>query len=196
MPEPFAQVINQTLARVRDQGGALHSHELCQDLLTRLQRLYNNQTRLVVSDITLTTQPMLQLYSFDEALNNQGITILKVTHENLPLERMTFSQLRALDPRWPRATGQRLLGYIQLGYAYVILWPALLDVSSVIITATTLTSDLASLDPIGELEIPSDDTPKLAQWLEALLLLRQRDMLSFETLMQQLAPQRAPQRGT
>lgn len=190
MPESFSVIINQVLARVRDPGGSLHSRALCTDLLTRLQRLYNNHLRLVLTDLTMPTLPMLQLYSFQDALQGQGITILKVTHENLPLERMTLSQLRHIDPTWPRATGARLHGFIQLGYALLLLWPSLLDASSVTVTATTLTSDLASLPLDGTLNIPSQSTPRLAQLLELLLLLRQRDMLAFELLLQQLSPRR------
>ena len=190
MPEAFSPIINQTLARVRDQGGSLHSHALCTDLLTRLQRLYNNQQRLVLTDLTLSTLPMLQLYSFEDALQSQGMTILKVTHGTLPLERMTLTQLRHLDPRWPRATGTRLHAFIQLGYSLLLLWPSLLDASSVTITATTLTRDLASLQDTDTLDIPSQDTPRLAQWLELLLLLRQRDMIAFDVLLQQLSPRR------
>ena len=192
MPESHTVIINQVLARVRDPGGSQHSRDLCTDLLTRLQRLYNNDLRLVLTDLTLATLPMLQLYSFQDALQNQGITILKVTHENLPLERMTLTQLRHLDPLWPRATGARLHGFIQLGYSLLLLWPALLDASTVTITATTLASDLASLPTNGTLDIPSQNTPKLAQLLELLLLLRQRDMLAFNMLLQQLSPGRHP----
>lgn len=190
MPESFSVIINQVLARVRDPGGSLHSRALCTDLLTRLQRLYNNHLRLVLTDLTLPTLPMLQLYSSQDALQGQGITILKVVQDNLPLERMTLSQLRHINPAWPRATGARFHGFIQLGYSLLLLWPALLDASSVTITATTLTSDLASLPLDGTLSIPSQSTPRLAQWLELLLLLRQRDMLAFELLLQQLSPRR------
>ena len=189
MPESHTVLINHVLARVRDPGGFQHSRDLCADLLTRLQRLYNNDLRLVLTALTMPTLPMLQLYSFQDALQGQGITILKATHENLPLERMTLTQLRHLDPRWPRATGARLHGFIQLGYSFLLLWPALLDASSVNITATALTNDLASLPLDGTLDIPSQHTPRLAQLLELLLLLRQHDMMAFETLLQQLSPQ-------
>jgi hypothetical protein len=196
MAESFALVINQVLARVRDQGGAEHSFALCMDLLTRLQRLYNNDLRLVLAETTLATLPMLQVYDFTDALQDQGMTILKVLHANLPLERMTLSALRALDPTWPRAMGTRLHGFVQLGFSLVLLWPSLPDASSVTITATKLTSDLTTLDQAsGTLDIPSQHTPKLAQWLELLLLLRQRDMLAFEALLHQLIPGSA-QSGT
>ena len=190
MPESFALIINQVLARVRDQGSAQHSFALCMNLLTRLQRLYNNDVRLVVATTTMATVPFLQVYDLTSALQDQGITILKITHENVPLERMTLSQLRAIDPRWSRSTGTRLYGFVQLGYSLVLLWPSLLDASTVVITSTRLTRDLATLNPASDtLDIPSQHTPKLAQWLELLLLLRQRDMMAFDTLLDQLKPE-------
>jgi hypothetical protein len=192
MAESFALIINQVLARVRDPGGAEHSFALCMDLLTRLQRLYNNAERLILATTTLPTLPMLQVYSFADALQDTGITILKVTHLNLPLARMTLSQLRVIDPRWPRAVAGRLLGFVQLGYSLLLLWPSLPDASEVVLTSTRLTSDLMALDQASDtLDIPSQHTPKLAQWLELLLLLRQRDMLAFETLFDQLSPRKA-----
>ena len=189
MAESFALIINQVLARIRDQGASEHSFALCMNLLTRLQRLYNNDLRLVVVTTTMPTVPFLQVYDLTSALQDQGITILKITHENVPLERMTLSQLRAIDPRWPRATGTRLYGFVQLGYSLVLLWPSLLDASTAVITSTRLTRDLATLNPASDtLDIPSQHTPKLAQWLELLLLLRQRDMMAFDTLLDQLKP--------
>jgi hypothetical protein len=189
MPEPFALIINQVLARVRDQGGDEHSFTLCMDLLTRLQRLYNNSLRLVMTTMTMLTVPVLQVYDLAYALQDLGITILKVTHENLPLERMTLSQLRTIDAQWPRARGTRLHGFVQLGYSLLLLWPSLPDASEVVITSTSLTRDLTTLNQASDsLDIPSQNTPKLAQWLELLLLLRQRDMLAFDTLLDQLSP--------
>lgn len=190
MPDSYVSTINSVLARVRDQSAAMHPRELCTDLLTRLQRLYNNTNRFVFSTTTLPTLPMLQLYSFSDALQDSGMTITRLTHLTIPVEPMTLTQLRVIDPRWPRATGQRFLGYVQLGYSLVLLWPALIDASSVEITSTKLTTDVSTLPADGLLDIPSEHTPKLAQWLELLLLLRQRDMMAFEALMQQIHPRR------
>lgn len=191
MPDSWSTVITQTLARVRDPGGSVHSLALCKNLLTRLERLYNNQLRLVLQDFTLTTQPHLQLYTLAEATGDagpQGIQIVKMTHQNRPLDRLTFPYLQALDPRWPRAVGPRLEGFIQLGYTLVLVWPSLAESSTVTVTATQLTPDLDSLANDATLAIPSQMTPKLAHLLELLLLLRQRDMLAFNALMQQLYP--------
>lgn len=189
MPEPSSLIINQVLARVRDPGGSMHSRALCQDLLTRLQWLYNNQSKLVLRDFTLTLAPTRLLYSLTEATGDaiQGMTILKMTHNNRPLDRLTLTQLRAMDPRWPRAVGSRLEGFIQLGYTLVLVWPALPSQDTATVTATQLTADLTSQDL---LDIPSQSTSYLAQLLELLLLLRQRDMMSFQALMQQLNPRR------
>ena len=187
--DAWSTVITTVLARVRDPDGAVHTLPLCQDLLTRLEQLYNNHLRLVVSDFTLPTRPGLQLYSLAQATGGeadpQGMQVLEVRHNNRHLERMTFSQLKALDPRWPRAIGPRLDGFIQLGYTMLLLWPSLMYADTVSVTATKLTTLAAST-----LNIPSQATPKLAQLLELLLLLRQRDMLSFNVLMQQLDPQK------
>src|SRR6266567_4483775 len=161
--DAWSTVITTVLARVRDPDGAVHSTALCQDLLTRLQRLYNNQLRLVISEMPVSTLPGQQLYPLTEPL---GIHIVKVTHQNRPLDRLTFSQLRALDPRWPRATGSRLEGFMQLGYTFLLLWPALFVADTVLVTATKLTTDLTT-GP-ATLDIPSQATPKLAQLLELL----------------------------
>ena len=189
MAESYSRIINQVLARVRDQGGAEHSFALCTDLLTRLQRLYNNSLRLVLATTTMPTLSMLQVYDLTDALQDAGMTILKVTHDGLPLERITLFQLRAIDPKWPRAMGTRLHGFVQLGYSLLLLWPSLPDASEVVITSTRLTRDLSTLNQAsGTLDVPSQHTPKLAQWLELLLLLRQRDMMAFNTLLDQLTP--------
>lgn len=194
MAESWDYILRTVLARVRDPGATMHPRDMCVDLLTRLQRMYSNHLKLVTQDFTLSVQRYLLLYTLTEATGDdpagapQGMTVLKVLHDNRPLERLTLPILRALDSRWPRATGPRLEGYVQLGYSFLLLWPGLDTPSSVVVTATKVTQDLAQADLLASLDIPAQVTPKLGQLLELLLLLRQRDMLSVQTLMYELNP--------
>ena len=194
LAESWTFIRDIVLARVRDQGGLLHSHDFTADLLTRLQWLYNNQRQLVVQDFSMIVYPGLQLYTLSEALGGgltpMGIQILDIASNDRHLGSVTLSALRTIDPRWPRAYGGRLESFMQLGYSLLLLWPALDHQETVTITATKLTAPLSQLDTSASLEIPAQATPKLSQLLELLLLLRQKDMISFELLLNQLAPQR------
>lgn len=192
MPEPWREVLETVLARVRDPGGAVHTPVLAQSLLSRLQWLFNTSRRLVIQDFTLTVQPNLQFYTLAEATGDlgtpQGIHVLRILHNNRPLERLTLSHLRVLDAHWPRTVSGRLEGFIQLGFSLVMLWPALETQDTVTVSITKLTTPLEQLGPNDLLDIPSQSTSTLAQMLECLLLLRQRDILAFQTLYQQLNP--------
>jgi len=185
--DTWQDVINTVLARVRDPDGAVHSIPLCQDLLTRLERLYNTARHVVTNQTIIATMPDLQLYGLPESVP-EGTQILQVAHGNRFLERCSLTTLRAMDARWPRAIGNRFECFMQIGYTWLLLWPALHYPDTVTITSAELTADLTTSPPGGTLTIPAVSTGIVMQLLEVVLLLRQRDMLSFGHLMAQIAP--------
>lgn len=191
MPEAVLQSMRNILARVRDPQGSMHSHALCLSLLTHLQRAYNNSHRLVLLDTTVDTQPFSMFYPFAQVFVDSGgaldsMTITNVTQYERPLERFTLPQLRMLNSYWPREIGPRLEGFCQLGYSFLLLYPALEEPSQVVVTATSVTADLAGASDATFLEIPSESTPGLLQILELLLLLRQRSLPEYVSLFKML----------
>ena len=186
MPELVSTVITTAQARARDPLGAVHTTSLCLDLLTRLQWLYNNHLQLVTQEVTFTPDGQRILYPLSTLTNGQGITILEVLHQSRHLDQITLPQLRAIDPRWPRSIGHRPEIFIQLGFTHAIIWPAVSRPEPLTIISTLLTQDLRAGGTL--LDIPLHVTPKLTQLLELLLLLRDRDMMSFEALWAELHP--------
>lgn len=174
--EPVNTLISTILARVRDPQGAVHSRALTLELLCRLTQLYANKLQLVQETITIGTAPFLQFYPF-ELMSTRFVTITNVLHNNRELDRLTLGYLKAISREWPRMSGPRYEGYIQLGYSHLILFPSLAVLGEVEVTGTVLTPLLSSEE--DSLPISNQQIPSVLQLVELLLLHRQRDLPAF-----------------
>lgn len=193
MPEEVSVALNHVLARARDPQGMFggDGRAVALNLLDRLQQIHNSYLQLASTDVPVTVSPFLMFYPFAFYLPRM-MSITGINQGGRTLDRLTLDDLRGIDPRWIRATGPRLEGYIQLGYSHLLLWPALTVTDTVIVSGMQQTADI-TLDPQASLEISSQQTPVLLQLLELLLLHRQRDMASFDSLYATLEGQ---SRGT
>lgn len=174
--EAINPLISTILARVRDSQGAVHSRALTLELLCRVTQLYSNKLQLVQETITVETAPFLQFYPL-ELMTTRFVTITNVLHNNRELDRLTLGYLKAISREWPRMSGPRYEGYIQLGYSHLILFPSLARPDEVEVTGTTLTPIFGSEE--DSLPISNQQIPSVLQLVELLLLHRQRDLPAF-----------------
>ena len=181
--EGIQTLISAVLARVRDPQGSTHPRSLVIDLLSRLECLYANKLMLAEETLAVQTIPFLQFYPM-QAFEIPMVTITDVRHDGRRLDRLTLSYLKAIGRDWPRQSGPRFEGWVQLGYTHLLLFPSLTGYSEVEVIGTIVTDTVKS--ELDSLMIADQYIPSLLQLVELLLLHRQKDMSSFATHLQEL----------
>lgn len=175
MPLSALEAINTLQLRVRDPQGSAHSNTLVLDLLSRCQQILNDALKLVIDETTLTTIPYQNFYTIDTLLPST-LSILSVKDGNSDLQKLSsLDDLKAISWNWHRQIDAKHHCWLQLGETQLVLWPAKDYESSVTIVSTQLTPVLTSFQQ-DTLAISTEKTPFLLDLVEAILLMRQRDL--------------------
>ncbi len=179
-------LVSDLLRRVRDPQGTAHPRATVLDFLDRAQILFVRSTLTLIRERSFVVTPQRQLYDLDPF---DVLRILEVTRASNAkrLYPVRWSQLyHQLGPRWWRAelaTGPFVWAHV--GVHHVAFHPAP-TVASGNITLTI--RDQKRPTPLTaedvEVELDSDYHPAMLDFVEALLLMRGRDVALKESLAQ------------
>ena len=163
---------DELLRRVRDPQATAHPRTIVRNLLDRAQVLFIRATGTVIieRDITITQDRLV--YDLDPQTTLRILDCFFVTRRLWPIR--WGQQTGQGGPVWWRASsagGPRV--WSPLGTTHFIIYPA--PTASVTLTLRVqLRPDTLSADDV-EMQIPTEFFPRLLDFVEAMLLLRQRD---------------------
>lgn len=171
MPETALTLTDALLRRVRDPQGSAHSRVFVRTVLTHCQRLVNAGLRVVLVETTLTTEPYRQVYPLQTLLPST-IRVQAVREGGRDLHRVTLPTLN-VDRRWFRRTASRFHLWAQVGHDMLIVHPAKLEASSVVVVSAALTNIFTGEDTVPDL--PDYVIPAMLALAEGVLLARSRN---------------------
>jgi hypothetical protein len=180
-------LIDEVLTRVRDPQAAAHSRAFVLARLSDAQRFLNGALHLVISTATLTTNAYQQFYSVSGLLTT---TLRPIGVRENGRDLATFRdllQFQHLDLRWFRRAADRFEVWCPVGRDLLVVYPAKRAASSVTVIFAALTTALAAEQ--DQTEIPDEYLDPMLRLVEAMLLVKQRDIGAAVALLEQLGQQ-------
>jgi len=195
MAQPCGPLIDIVLSRVFDPAGVGTSRNIVRDLLSRSQQVVNGALESTLTNQAMNTQPELQVYNFERiAPANDVLRIKGVRDGTRDLSKSDFTRLKHISSRWFARTGRRFETFAVLGRGLLIVHPQQGITNSVnVIYVQQLAKLNAESDTVG---LPDDQMPTLTRMVEALILLKQRDLTNLQVTIQDLTTQLQPSQMT
>ena len=171
-----SSLTNEVLTRVRDPNGKMHTAAFVRDRLTDAQRVLNGILEYVIANTTISVSASRQFYQVSVSVPS---AIRVVGFRGSGTVR-AVAQVPSLDslliygPYWSRELGDHYLAWAAVGRELVVLYPALRVDGSIGCVYVKLTDAFVSTSTTSEFS-PEQCGP-LVTLVEALLLLRQRDL--------------------
>jgi hypothetical protein len=185
MSQPVGPLIDIAAQRAFDPHLSGTSRALVRDLYSRIQQFVNAafDSNIVVQ--AMPTMPQLQVYNFERiAAANNILRIKSVRQDTRDLSRIDFNRLKLIDTKWFSRTGAAFQTYAVLGRRILIVHPQMPIAGSVNVVYTQQLPILnAESDKVG---LPDDEIPLLTRMVEAVLLLKQRDLDALTPLLESI----------
>jgi hypothetical protein len=165
--------------RVRDPQNTGTSRAIVRDLFSRAQQYVNAAFDSILNTVPLATVANQAVYPF-ASIAPDIIRIKAVRHGVRDLSKIDFNKLRYITPTWFGTTGPRFETYSLFGRQTLILHPNQQAADSVNVVYTQqLPAFVTDADTVL---LPDDQIPFLERLVEALLLLKGRDMNGMKQL--------------
>lgn len=173
--------VSELLRRVRDPQGAIHSRAFARDILSRCQQIVNAYKQLIIVTEPVATLPLQQVYQL-RAVLPKASSVVGIYEKGNPLtDAGNFIDLAHADPRWFRRTGDRFDSFARCGDDIFIVTPGKEVASTIYVNYVKLTEPLTN-DGVS-FDFRDHDLPVVMALAEAVLLLRNRDFGSLDTII-------------
>lgn len=189
-----AELQQQLALRIRGEtSGATYSTELGRRILSLGQQVLSIGSKLVITSGTLPVEKQRQIFPIRDYLADVG-QVLAVRDGNRDLDFMTnWRELLYSDRSWFRRIGPKHKSFALVGHDLIIVHPARPINTTLTVVYSKLTTEFTSEG--DTVELPDDDTPKLLELAEALLLLRERRLDSISAVVSRLVNELANEQG-
>lgn len=167
--------------RVRDPNNTGTSRAIVLDLLSRCQNYANAAFDSVLNTVALPTNQAVYPFA---SIAPDIIRIKAVRHGQRDLSKIDFNKLRNINPMWYGTTGPRFETYALFGRQTLILHPNMPTADSVNVVYTQQLPVLAN--DAAVMSLPDDQLPFLERLVEAILLLKARDMNGLKALFDEV----------
>jgi hypothetical protein len=185
MSQPVGPLIDLILHRVFDEHGVGTSRTFVRELFSRCQNIINAAFDSTIVTVAMPTAPTLQVYDFARvAAANDVLRIKSVRDGTRDLSRIEFERLKQIDNHWFGRSGRRFETFAVLGRSLLIVHPQLPIASTVNVVYTQQLPILNSDNDI--VNLADDEIPQLNHLVEALVLLKQRDLDKLQPLLETL----------
>lgn len=185
MAQAVGPLIDIVLKRAFDEHGVGTTRIIVRDLFSRSQQVINAAFDSVIVTQSMPTGPNLQIYNFERiAPANDVLRIKSVRRANRDLSRIDFERLKQIDNHWFGRSGPQFRTFAVLGRRILVIHPQQPVASSV---SVVYTQQLPQLNNDGDtVNLPDDQIPVLTKLVEALILLKQRDLDKLTPLLDNL----------
>ncbi len=167
-------VIETVLHRARDPHGTGTNREFVRTLLNHVQLLVNTKLGLVTSERPHVMKPFQQVYGLISELYPEIARIVSIHYGSLDLPMTDWRRLHHYDRRWFRALGNEPKVWSPLGRDSFIVHPGVDHELTVTLHYSIIPTLLTSDDQV--MEIPDQHLPLVYDFLEALLLTKNRSL--------------------
>lgn len=178
------------LRRVRDPNGLAHSRAFARARLSDCERFINAVLGLFVDNNTLTTNPYQCVYGINGLLPN-ATRVMAVREGGRDLAKLQdLNQLKLLDSNWTQTLGNRGEAWTMVGRDLLVLYPATNQPKTYTIIYAKLTTMLGG--ELDKFDIADEYVDRVVTLCEAVLLLRQRDLVSAKSTIGRMLEKIAP----
>jgi hypothetical protein len=185
MAQAVGPLLDIVARRVFDEHNTGTSRTVLRDLFSRAQQIICAAFDSVIVVQPMATGPSLQIYNFERiAPANDVLRIKSVRDGTRDLSRIDFERLKTIDNHWFGRSGPRFQTFAVLGRHILVIHPQR-PVSSTV--NVVYTQQLPALNNDADtVNLPDDQIPTLTKLVEALVLLKQRDLDKLQPLLDSL----------
>jgi hypothetical protein len=182
MSQPVAGLIDVAGQRAFDPHFTGTSRAFVRDLFSRCQQFVNAAFDSTIVVQPMATGPQLQVYNFERVTPaNDVLRIKSVRDGSRDLSRIEFDRLKHIDNHWFGRSGPRFRSFAILGRRILVIHPQRTVASEVNVVYT---QQLPVLDQeSATVNLPDDQLPLLVKMVEAMILLKQRDLDKLKPLL-------------
>lgn len=186
------ELVSELLTRVRDPQGTATPRAVVRDLLQRAQILFVRSTGTLIREYTLSITPERLVYDYDA---QTGLGVLDLFLANKRLWPVRWPQMYAQrGASWWRGVsdaGPRV--WAPLGTTHLLIYPAVSeDTGALNVTVRDQQRPADLGDDTVEMELPDQYFPRLLDFVEVSLYVRQRDP-ALDDAMQRLGTESEPE---
>lgn len=185
MAQAVGPLVDIVLKRVFDEHATGTPRARVRDLFSRAQQVINGAFDSTIVVQAMSTAPTLSVYNFERiAPANDVLRIKSVRVDTRDLSRIDFERLKQIDNHWFARSGRRFETFAVLGRRILVIHPQQPVASTVNVVYTQQLPVLGT--DADTVNLPDDQIPSLTKLVEALILLKQRDLDKLTPLLDTL----------